>query len=130
VTNRIFVGPRPVGPAPQSGQAQPRKAQSTSPSGAFQQLLDSALSQPVRLSGHAQERLNASRQPLSEVELQELAGAVDRAAQKGARDALILMRDRDLALVVSVKNRTVITAVDGDRVKENIFTNIDSAVIV
>jgi flagellar operon protein len=130
VTNRIFIGPRPGGPVGQPAPAQPQKSQTTPPPGTFKQLLDSALSQPVKLSGHAQERLNASRRPLSEAELKELAGAVDRAAQKGARDALILMRDRDLALVVSVKNRTVITAVDGDRVKENIFTNIDSAVIL
>ncbi|HWI62232.1 MAG TPA: TIGR02530 family flagellar biosynthesis protein [Symbiobacteriaceae bacterium] len=130
MTNRIFIGPRPVGPGGQPGRIQPSGPQTTPPSGTFQKLLDSALTQPVKLSGHAQERLNASNKPLSEAEMKDLAGAVDRAAQKGARDALILMRDRDLALVVSVKNRTVITAVDGDRVKENIFTNIDSAVIL
>ncbi|HWI51251.1 MAG TPA: TIGR02530 family flagellar biosynthesis protein [Symbiobacteriaceae bacterium] len=130
MTNRIFIGPRPGGPIGQPGPAQPRGPQSSPPAGTFQKLLDSAIAQPVKLSGHAQERLNQSKQPLTEAELKELAGAVDRAAQKGARDALVLMRNRDLALVVSVKNRTVITAVDGDRVKENIFTNIDSAVIL
>ncbi|MDF2629971.1 MAG: hypothetical protein K0R39_3802 [Symbiobacteriaceae bacterium] len=130
MTNRIFIGQRPVGPVGQPAPAQPQKSQTTPSPGTFQKLLDQALTQPVKLSGHAQERLNASRRPLSEAEMKELASAVDRAAQKGARDALILMRDRDLALVVSVKNRTVITAVDGDRVKENIFTNIDSAVIL
>lgn len=86
------------------------------------------MSQPVKFSGHAQERLAASRRTLSETEMTQLNQAVDQAAAKGSRDALILMRD--LALVVSVKNRTVITAVDGDRMKENVFTNIDSAVIV
>jgi flagellar operon protein len=91
-------------------------------------MLDTALAQPVKFSGHAQERLAASKRTLSETEMKDLAGAVDRAAQKGARDALVLMKD--LALVVSVKNRTVITAVDGERMKENIFTNIDSAVIL
>jgi flagellar operon protein len=35
-----------------------------------------------------------------------------------------------LALVVSIKNRTVITAVDGNNLKDNVFTNIDSAVII
>jgi flagellar operon protein len=91
-------------------------------------MLDAAMSQPVKFSGHAQERLAASRRTLSETEMTQLNQAVDQAAAKGSRDALILMRD--LALVVSVKNRTVITAVDGDRMKENVFTNIDSAVIV
>jgi flagellar operon protein len=36
----------------------------------------------------------------------------------------------DVALVVSIKNRTVITAVDKASLKENVFTNIDSAVVV
>ena len=47
--------------------------------------------------------------------------------------SLVLMpgevRGDDLALVVSVSNRTVITAVDGDHLQDNVFTNIDSAVI-
>lgn len=126
MNNRIHIGGRPLGPAGQPAPARPSPAP---PEGAsFRQVLEGALNQPVKLSGHAQERLAASRRQLSEAELRDLAQAVDRAAQKGSRDALILMRD--LALVVSVKNRTVITAVDGDRVRENIFTNIDSAVIL
>ena len=51
---------------------------------------------------------------------------MDRAAQKGARESLVLLDD--VALVVSIKNRTVITAVDAANLKENVFTNIDSAV--
>ena len=61
--------------------------------------------------------------------MQKLQQAVGKAAQKGARESLVLMQP-DLAFVVSVRNRTVITAVDGDSMKENVFTNIDSAVIV
>ena len=53
---------------------------------------------------------------------------VDRAAAKGAKESLVMIDD--VALVVSVKNRTVITAVDKAQLKENVFTNIDSAVIV
>lgn len=128
MNNRIQIGPRPIAPGGQTVPAPVRKSQSPASSNAFRDILDSTLSQPVRFSGHAQERLAASSRKLTDVEMKDLANAVDRAAQKGARDALILMRD--LALVVSVKNRTVITAVDGERVKENIFTNIDSAVII
>ena len=62
-----------------------------------------------------------------------LSEAVDRAEAKGAREALVLMpgaeRTDDLALVVSVKNRTVITAMDGNSIQDNVFTNIDSAVV-
>lgn len=127
--NRIYIGPRPLGPVGQPGPAQPQKPQTqTPPAGTFQKLLEGAMAQPLKWSGHAQERLAASKRTLSDSEVAALNSAVDRAAQKGSRDALILMRD--LALVVSVKNRTVITAVEGERMKENLFTNIDSAVIL
>ncbi len=59
--------------------------------------------------------------------MERLQGAVQRAANKGSRDALVLMDN--LAMVVSVKNRTVVTVVDKDNLKQNVFTNIDSAVI-
>jgi len=79
-------------------------------------------------------RLQMRNITLSPEDMDKLRGAVDRAEAKGAREALILMsrpsRDQDLALVVSVKNRTVITAMDGETLKDNVFTNIDSAVVV
>ena len=52
---------------------------------------------------------------------------MDLAARKGSRSAVVLVDD--LAFVVAVPNRTVITAIDGGHMKEKIFTNIDSAVI-
>jgi flagellar operon protein len=54
--------------------------------------------------------------------------AVNKAASKGARQSLLVMDNQ--AFIVSVPNRTVITALDGGSMKENVFTNIDSAVIV
>jgi flagellar operon protein len=59
--------------------------------------------------------------------MQRLQDGVDRAAGKGARDAVVLVDDT--AFVVSVRNRTVITAVGTDQMKDHVFTNIDSAVI-
>ena len=52
---------------------------------------------------------------------------MDKVAAKGGRDALVMMDD--VAMVVSVKNRTVITALGRDQAKDNVFTNIDSAVV-
>ena len=52
----------------------------------------------------------------------------DKAAAKGAKQCLFMMRDT--AMVVSITNRTVITAVDQNSMKENVFTNIDSAAII
>ena len=62
---------------------------------------------------------------------QDMAGireAVQKAQAKGCKESLVVL-DR-VALVVSVENRTVITAVDARSLKENVFTNIDSAVFV
>lgn len=56
-----------------------------------------------------------------------LRHGVDLAAGKGARDAVVLVDDT--AFVVSVRNRTVITAVDSAHMRDQVFTNIDSAVI-
>lgn len=94
----------------------------------FQQVLAEQVNMPLRFSQHAQQRLKSRNISLSAEEIARLNTAVAKAAQKGARDSLVLMDN--LALVVSIKNRTVITAVDGENLKENVFTNIDSAVIV
>ena len=79
-------------------------------------------------------RLQMRNITLSPDDMDRLREAVDRAEGKGAREALILMSrepgGQDLALVVSVKNRTVITAMEGESLKDNVFTNIDSAVVV
>jgi flagellar operon protein len=61
--------------------------------------------------------------------VERLHAAVDKAAGKGSRETLVLM-DNQLAFVVSVRNRTVITAMDGATVKDSVFTNIDSAIVV
>lgn len=84
--------------------------------------------EPLKFSAHAQARMKLRNINLSPEDIARLNQVVDKAQAKGAKESLILMND--LALVVSIKNRTVITAVDGANIKENIFTNIDSAVIV
>lgn len=101
------------------------KAGSSSP---FAKVLDEKLpGQPVRFSQHAQERLRSRGITLSEADMKQLEGAVDSVAQKGGKESLIMMGDA--ALVVSVKNRTVVTAMDRQGMKGNVFTNIDSAVL-
>jgi flagellar operon protein len=81
----------------------------------------------LRVSSHAQKRLNSSQVTLTDSHLERIGGAVERATEKGANQSLIMLDN--LALVVSVKNRVVITAVDNARMKDAIFTNIDSVVI-
>jgi len=81
----------------------------------------------LRFSAHAQTRMQSRQISLGRGEMERIEGAVDRAAAKGARESLILVDDT--ALVVSIRNRTVITVVDRENLKQNVFTNIDSAVI-
>lgn len=101
--------------------------------GANQPAFDTVLkaqqtpSSPIRFSNHAQKRITARQINFSEAETQRLEQAVEKAANKGARESLILMDD--LALVVSIQNKVVITAVDANNRKENVFTNIDSVVL-
>ena len=82
----------------------------------------------VKFSKHAQQRLSSRNITLEPQQVEKLNQAVQRAGEKGARESLVLMND--LAFIVSVPNKTVVTAVDGQSLKENVFTNIDSAVIV
>jgi flagellar operon protein len=82
----------------------------------------------LKVSGHAQTRLQSRNIELSKNEWDRVLSGVDRAAAKGSKESLVMVDN--VALVVSVKNRTVITAVDSDHLKDNVFTNIDSAVIV
>lgn len=95
----------------------------------FSQALQEELrqTQNLKFSRHAQERLDSRRISLDQEHLVRLQEAVEKADSKGCRESLVVLDD--LAFVVSIKNRTVITAVDGDSRKENVFTNIDSAVI-
>ena len=82
----------------------------------------------VNFSRHAVRRLEGREIVLSPQELERLDGMVDRMAAKGARQALILMNDT--AFVLAVPKRTVITVLDGEHAKDNIFTNIDSVAIL
>ena len=94
----------------------------------FKSILTEKLnSSELKFSSHAEKRLAMRGIELDETDLDELCRAVDLAESKGSRDALIL--HEKAAFVVSIKNRTVITAIDGDNLKERVVTNIDSAVL-
>ncbi|HHW27728.1 MAG TPA: hypothetical protein GXX23_10430 [Firmicutes bacterium] len=97
--------------------------------GAFAEILKSAQTAgPVTFSKHAAERLQAWGKPLDPDKLSQLEGAVDLASSKGARSTLVLMKG--IAFVVAPQSRTVVTVIPDERMKENVFTSIDSAVLV
>lgn len=123
--NKVFFPQQPVQPiAPKKNAAKP----ATQTNNTFAKILDSKLNPELKFSNHAKQRLESRNIKLSDEDIEKITNAVAKVREKGARDSLVLMQD--LALVVSVKNNTVITAVDGESLKENVFTNIDSAVIV
>lgn len=95
--------------------------------GRFDEILRSEI-ESVKFSNHALRRLEERKIELSDEDLSLLNDAVLRAEQKNTRDVLILLRD--IAFIVNVKNRTVVTVVDGESMREHIFTNIDGAVII
>ena len=82
----------------------------------------------VKFSAHASERLAQRKIALSDGDLARIAQAADKAATKGSRESLFLLDN--LGLIVSVKNRTVLTAIDPERMRDGIVTNIDSTVII
>lgn len=96
----------------------------------FGQVLEANLqkSGELKFSAHATQRISDRNIQLTASDLVRLEQGVAQAAAKGSRESLVLKDN--LAFVVSVKNNTVITAVDAASMKGNIFTNIDSAVIV
>ena len=94
----------------------------------FSTLLNQKLSESreVKISKHAAMRLEARNINLDNNQVERLEKAVDKALVKGVRDTLVVMDE--LAFIVNVNARTVITAVNQNELKENVFTNIDGAV--
>jgi flagellar operon protein len=87
-----------------------------------------AQQEEIKFSRHAEFRLQSRNISLSQAQKDKMKEAVSKAESKGVRDSLVLMDD--LAFVVNVRNRMVITAANSNELKENVFTNIDGAVII
>lgn len=128
--NRIYTTYQPLAPviSPNQSTTATGSANKATTVSNFNQVLQQEIA-GVKFSQHAMQRLHSRNIHLDSSQLGKLGQAVEKAAQKGAKESLILMND-SLAFVVSVKNKTVITAMDGATIKDNVFTNIDSAVII
>ena len=81
----------------------------------------------VRFSKHAANRLNDRNIELTEEQLERLNDGTKKAGDKGIKESLVLIDE--LAFIVNTRSNTVITAFVQGETKENIFTNIDGAVI-
>jgi flagellar operon protein len=82
----------------------------------------------VEFSKHLMERINRRKLKIGPKETQQLNDAMNKAEAKGSKDSLVLLKD--LAFIVSVQNRKVVTAMDKNKMNEGVFTNIDSAIIM
>ena len=80
------------------------------------------------ISKHAEERLRQRSIQFNELDMKQINEGINRAESKGCKDCLICYKGN--ALVTSIKNRTVITAVDQDNTRGNVFTNIDSVLFI
>ena len=82
----------------------------------------------LSFSNHAVDRMRSRGIHFDAATLQGIEKAVGKAAAKGSSNTLVLTENA--ALVVSAKNNKVVTALDKAMMKENVFTNIDSTVLV
>lgn len=93
-----------------------------------QQVQKPQSAENVKFSKHAANRLNDRNIELTDRQLERLNDGTKKAGEKGIRDSLVLVDQ--LAFIVNTKSNTVITAMDQTEADENIYTNIDGAVII
>ncbi|MFA5575808.1 MAG: TIGR02530 family flagellar biosynthesis protein [Tissierellaceae bacterium] len=107
----------------------PNRAQNIKPARDFRQVLEGIQTrEEIKFSKHAMERLNSRNLNLGKEEMDKLKNAFEKAEVKGVKDALILMDDK--AFIANIKSKVIVTTVTQEQLKDNIFTNIDGAVII
>ncbi|MBU3126641.1 flagellar biosynthesis protein [Clostridium tagluense] len=96
----------------------------------FKQVLDKQIKKEecFTISSHAAQRLNSRNIDFDDADMKKINQGINMAEDKGAKQALILYKD--MALITSIKNRTVITALDKNQSETSIITNIDSVVMI
>lgn len=94
----------------------------------FKQVLDSVKNkdQGFTVSKHAALRLNEIN--FTKEDMKKIEKGFEIARDKNSKNTVMLYKD--VALIASIENKTLITAVEKERAKDNIFTNVDSVVIL
>lgn len=90
----------------------------------FMETLESV--QGVRFSNHAIKRLQSREIHLDSENVNRLSEAIDKAEKRGGKSSLVMVDD--LAFIVNIQDRTVVTALDANQRGEGVFTQIDSVV--
>lgn len=94
----------------------------------FMEHLKQATGEELKISKHASERLNERNISITDREWQQISEKVFEAKNKGVKQPLVLLDQA--ALIVSAKNATVITALDRNEAKQQLFTNIDGTILL
>ena len=101
----------------------------------FKNLLDSTLVQEqqpqpkgIHLSTHAMKRLQERNLTLDKEEYSKLQSAMDKLKLKGGQDSLVITGKA--AYILDVPKNTIVTAIDKDSIGENVFTKIDSTILM
>lgn len=96
----------------------------------FDEVLKSKVGEAenLKFSKHANARINSRQITISDEQMQRLQDGANKAGAKGIKESLVLVDS--LAFIVNTKQNTVITAMNQQEADENIYTNIDGAVII
>ncbi|MBF4499946.1 flagellar protein [Savagea sp. SN6] len=112
-----------IGPHhPTTRQPQAKSSQS------FKQTFHEALTPKLKVSKHAERRLAERAIEVSDAEWMRIESKIDEARTKGVKDSLVLLDN--VAMIISAKNRTVITAMNRKEAANQIFTNIDGTILL
>ncbi|MGE3261741.1 MAG: TIGR02530 family flagellar biosynthesis protein [Bacteriovoracia bacterium] len=131
-----------IRPQQGAGEVARTPAQKAQDGAAFEKLLrgtidDGAKTAPLpgktvpselKFSSHALSRIKDRGISMGDGLMEKLEKAVTAAGEKGSKESLVL--SKDAAFIVSVKNKTVITVMDRAQMNSNVFTNIDSTVVI
>ena len=82
----------------------------------------------IQLSTHAMKRLQERNISIDKEEYTKLQTAMDRLKIKGGQDSLVITGKA--AYIVDVPKNTIVTAIDKDSIGENVFTKIDSTILM
>ena len=113
---------------PVNNQSSSRKNNSINHNESFKEVLNKELYSELsyKISAHALERMEELE--LSQMDMKTIGYGIEKARSKGSKNTLIFYKD--IAFIASCENKTLITAVEKARAKDNVFTNIDSMVML
>ena len=125
--NRINIHPVPFHPNVTKVHKQLERSNTNQSS--FSQMLNHYNTiEPLKISKHASERMQLRDISISDQEWNVITEKVSEAKQKGVKQPLVILDQA--TLIISAANNTVITALDRQEAKEQLFTNIDGTIVL